>query len=164
VSNRENQCLIRRARPEDRTTVIEMLNATGFFRPDELEIAIEVLDEALAKGPDGHYQSYVADDAGAPAGWVCFGPTPCTLGTFDLYWIAVHPRSQSRGIGKALMRHAEQLIGERGGRLVVVETSGRPCYEATRRFYCALGYHEAATLPDFYAAGDSKIVYLKRIA
>lgn len=157
------QTMVRRSRQEDRAAVIALLRATAFFRPDELEIAIEVLDEALDKGPDGHYQSYIAALDGSPAGWVCFGPTPCTVGTYDIYWLAVAPASQGKGIGTALMRHAETLIACRGGRLAVVETSGRPQYDPTRRFYERIGYRAAAELPEYYAPGDAKIIYLKHL-
>jgi D-alanine-D-alanine ligase len=159
--DRKEVC-IRQSEARDRDAVLRMLEGTGFFRPDELEIAREVLDEALDKGPTGHYQSFVAeDDAGSACGWVCFGPTPCTLGTFDIYWIVVDPTRQTRGTGKALMAYAERLIAERGGRLVVAETSGLPRYEPTRRFYLKIGYHEACRAKDFYAPGDDKVLYSK---
>lgn len=153
--------LIRRSLPTDRDPILEFMIATDFFRDDEIEIAREVLDEALAKGPDGHYQSFTADLDGRPAGWVCYGPTPCSLGTFDIYWIAVDPRRQSRGLGKALMTFAENEIRTRSGRLVIVETNGRPSYHPTRSFYLRVGYHEAARVTDFYAPGDDKVIYAK---
>jgi len=155
---------IRRAEPRDRDAVLKLLAATTFFRDDELVVACEVLDDSLAKGPHVHYQSYVADEGGAAVGWVCFGPTPCTLGTFDIYWIAVSPDRQGKGVGAELTRFSEAEIARRGGRLVIIETSGRPIYDPTRRFYLKLGYHEAANIADFYAPGDSKVVYVKRLA
>jgi ribosomal protein S18 acetylase RimI-like enzyme len=154
---------IRHTIAADRAPILAFMQATGFFRPDELEVAAEVLDEALKAGPAGHYQSFAAVSAGAPVGWVCVGPTPCTLGTFDLYWIAVAPAAQGHGVGSLLLRHAETLIRARQGRLVVIETSGQPRYDATRFFYLKNGYAETARLPDFYAPGDDKVVYLKRL-
>jgi D-alanine-D-alanine ligase-like ATP-grasp enzyme/GNAT superfamily N-acetyltransferase len=156
--------LIRPSEARDRDAVLAFLERTGFFRPDEMVVAQEVLDEAIAKGPEGAYQSFVAEDAGRPVGWVCIGPTPCTLGTFDVYWIGVDPAMQGRGVGAALMDYAEDLIARCGGRIAVVETSGRAIYDSTRRFYLKLGYHEAARIPDFYAPGDDKIVYTKLMA
>ena len=148
---------------EDRSAIVDILRDTGFFRPDEIAIGTEVLDEALVHGATGHYQSYTALHDGQVVGWVCFGPTPCTLGTFDVYWIAVTPKVQGRGIGRALTEHSERLIAERGGRLVIIETSGREVYEPTRGFYLKLGYHEQAHLPDFYAPGDAKTVYVNAL-
>jgi ribosomal protein S18 acetylase RimI-like enzyme len=155
---------IRHSGQRDRDAVMKLLEATGFFRDDELVVAAEVLDEAIAKGPDGHYQSYVADENGTPVGWVCFGPTPCTIGTFDLYWIGVSPERQGCGVGAALTRFAEAEVLKRGGRLMIIETSGRPIYESTRGFYLKLGYHEAARIADFYAPDDAKVVYAKALA
>jgi D-alanine-D-alanine ligase len=156
---------IRWCRPEDRQVVLSFLAETGFFRPDEIDIARELMDSAIAEGPKGHYQSFVAcvneGPKSHPVGWVCWGPTPCTLGTFDIYWIGVAPAWQGRGIGRALTNFAEQAITERGGRLFVVETSSRDAYTPTRRFYEALGYHEAGRIPNFYGPGDDKVIFLK---
>ena len=96
-----------------------------------------------------------------PVGWVCWGPTPCTLGTFDIYWIGVASNMQGRGIGRALTAFAEQSIAASGGQLFVVETSSRETYTPTRRFYEALGYREAGRIPDFYGPGDDRVIYTK---
>jgi D-alanine-D-alanine ligase len=152
---------IRRCRPEDRQVVLSFLAETGFFRPDEIDIARELIDAAIAEGPKGHYQSFVARVNEETVGWVCWGPTPCTRGTYDIYWIGVATAWQGRGIGRTLTNFAEQAIAECGGRLFVVETSSRDVYTPTRRFYEALGYNEASRIPDFYGPGDDKIIFLK---
>jgi D-alanine-D-alanine ligase len=155
---------IRWAEPRDRDAILGFVAATGFFRDDEVAVARELLDDALAKGPGGHYQSFVAEDEGGTAvGWVCFGPTPCAVGTFDIYWIVVAPPQQGRGVGAVLMTFAERRIADRGGRLAVVETSGRPVYKPTRQFYTKMGYCEAAIISDFYSTGDAKLVYTKPV-
>ena len=156
--------LIRRTVAADRDAVLELVAATGAFRSDETDVAREVLDEAIAYGAGGHYQSFAAEAEGRVAGWVCFGPTPCTIGTWDVYWLAVSPLLHGRGIGTRLMDHAHAMIAGRGGRLAIVETSGRPDYERARRFYLACSYREASRLPDFYAPGDDKIVYSRMIS
>jgi len=162
TANRESTAIdIRWCRPEDRQIVLSFLSDTGFFRPDEIDIAREVLDSALAEGPNGHYQSFVADVAGETVGWICYGPTPCTMGTYDIYWIGVSPAWQGKGIGRVLTAFAEQAIRDRGGRLFVVETSGRESYTPTRRFYEALGYEVAASIPDFYGPGDPRVIFIK---
>lgn len=101
---------------------------------------------------------------GQTVGWVCYGPTPCTVGTFDIYWIGVSSAWQGHGIGRALTAFVEQAIRDRGGRLFVVETSGRDSYTPTRRFYEALGYHLAASIPDFYGPGDPRVIFIKAAA
>jgi D-alanine-D-alanine ligase len=154
---------IRWSQPGDREEIMRFLDASGFFRPDELATAQEVLEEALAKGPSGHYQSFTTELDRRAVGWVCYGPTPCTVGTFDIYWLGVAPDLQGRGLGKALVSHAEKLIAESGGRLAVVETSGRKTYDPTRGFYSRMGYRQAACIPNFYAPQDDKVVYVKPI-
>jgi D-alanine-D-alanine ligase len=155
---------IRWCQPQDRQVVLSFLAETSFFRPDEIDIAREVLDSALAEGPQGHYQSFVAEIDRQTVGWVCYGPAPCTIGTFDIYWIGVSSAWQGYGIGRALTAFVEQAIRERGGRLFVVETSGRDSYTPTRRFYEALGYRLAASIPDFYGPGDPRVIFIKDAA
>ncbi len=152
---------IRWCRAADRQVVLSFLAETGYFRPDEIEIAREVFDDALAKGPGGHYQSFVTTLDGTVVGWICYGPTPCTLGSFDIYWIGVATAWQGRGIGRALMAFAETSITDRGGRLIVIETSNREVYVPTRRFYESLGYQETARVPEFYGPGDDRVIFTK---
>ncbi len=148
-------------RPDEVEPLVSLLADTGVFRPGELAIAREVLEEAVRHGPAGHYQSYTALADGVPAGWVCIGPTPCTEGTFDLYWMAVSPRCARRGIGSLLMHTALTESTRHGARLLVIETSSRPDYAPARAFYERHGCREAARVDAFYAPGDDKIVYLK---
>lgn len=154
---------IRRTGVGDRQAILDLLAGTRFFHAHELEVAREVLDDALDKGPGGHYQSYCYADGGRPVGWVCFGRTPCTTGTFDMYWIAVAPGHQGRGIGRSLAEFAEARIAEAGGRMAVAETAGRAAYEPTRRFYQQMGYVEAGRIKDFYDCGDARIIYTKSV-
>jgi len=158
-----SEAVIRRAEQRDREAVLELVRRTAVFQPHELEIAREVLDDALRDGPGGHYQSWVLDAGGVVAGWVCFGPTPCTAGTFDIYWIAVDPACQGRGYGRRLLDHAEREIAARGGTLCVLETSGRPAYRATRGFYERCGYRLEAEIADYYAPNDPLNIYVKRL-
>ncbi len=155
--------VIRRSQLDDRAAVLDMLAATCFFHVHELTTAAEVLDEALRDGPDGHYQSYVALADNAVLGWICFGPTPCTEGTWDIYWMAVHPAAQGRGIGRCLMAFSEDRLRDRAARLAVVETAGRAQYAGTRAFYEACGYTPVSTIPDFYAPYDARITLTKSL-
>jgi D-alanine-D-alanine ligase len=158
--------LLRWSVPADREELLELTVATGVFHDHEAEVAREVLDSALAEGPAGHYQCYTAAETpgGRPVGWVCFGPTPCTAGTFDLYWMAVERSRQRSGVGRLLLALAEKRVRERGGRQIIVETSSRDVYAGTWRFYERAGFTLAARIPDFYGQGDDKLVYSKRAA
>jgi len=126
-------------------------------------VAEEVLSDAARLGEKSGYQVYVACRGDRLLGYVCFGPTPLTKGTWDMYWLAVAPSYQRRGIGRRLMLLAEQLIFEQGGRLIVLETSSQELYEPTRRFHKSLGYRELGCILDFYDVGDSKIIFGKGV-
>ena len=97
-------------------------------------------------------------------GYACFGATPATDRTYDLYWIAVRPEAQRTGAGAALMSAVESQLAARPARMLVVETSSRDDYAPTRRFYQKRGYEEAARLRDFYAPGDDRVVLSKRLS
>ncbi len=159
---KNDEALIRKASVGDTAPVMEIIRETGFFRSVEEEVALEVLEDA-AFANNGSYQSYVAVSGGKTAGWVCFGSTPCTLGTFDIYWIAVDLKLQRSGIGSKLLKFAEQEIISQNGRLIVIETSGTEKYRKTQKFYEGNGYRLNCIVDDFYAEGDGKMIYVKKI-
>jgi ribosomal protein S18 acetylase RimI-like enzyme len=136
-----------------------LVRATARFRESEVATALELLDEALAGDDD--YRFIGAYDGDALIGYACWGPTPGTEGTHDLYWIVVDPARQGSGIGRTLLQHVEQLLVADGGRLLVAETSGRADYALTRAFYEKYGFTRAATIPGYYAPGDDLVVYTK---
>jgi ribosomal protein S18 acetylase RimI-like enzyme len=147
----------------DRAPIERLLVATGAFLENEVAVAMELVDlgieAARPGGKDAGYRFLVAEDGGAVAGYCCWGETPCTVGTYDLYWVVVDPRAQGRGVGRALMRGAEDAARAAGGRMMLVETAGKPSYAATRAFYDRIGYSVVARVPDFYAPGDDKLIY-----
>jgi GNAT superfamily N-acetyltransferase len=132
----------------------------GRFRDDVILVALEVFDAAMAG--DSSYLILGAELEGRVAGWICWGPTPCTLGTFDLYWMAVDPALQGSGIGTALLVEMERRLAG-VARLIVVETAGRADYAATRAFYQARGYQPVAMIPEFYGPGDDQVVFVKAV-
>jgi D-alanine-D-alanine ligase len=144
----------------DRPRIEEITRAVGRFRDDEISVALEVFDAAA--GGDQSYATLGAELDNCLVGWICWGPTPCTLGTYDLYWMAVDPRSQGSGMGTALIEEMERRLAGKA-RLIIVETAGRPDYSATRAFYQARGYRPMATIPDFYAPGDDQVVFVKKV-
>jgi ribosomal protein S18 acetylase RimI-like enzyme len=140
-----------------------LLRSLPQFKPPEVAVAEEVINSYLASPAGSGYNTLVAQDGSAINGYICYGLTPLTEGTWDIYWIAVVAGGQGRGIGAALLAYAEDKIRQAGGRLVVIETSSHPSYEKTRRFYRNHGYEAIARLPDFYAPGDDKLVLQKRL-
>ena len=154
---------LRHLNASDRGRIEEITRAVGVFREDEIPVALEVFGEAVrTTSSDAPYVALGADVDGRLAGWICWGPTPCTLGTYDLYWMAVDPSAQGSGIGTALINEMERLLVG-AARLIVVETAGRTDYSATRAFYEARGYRATATIPEFYGPGDDQVVYVKSV-
>ncbi len=150
------------ALPSDVEAVRSMVGATGFFSPEEVLIAVELLQENLARGSDSGYHFLFCEDGEAGMiGYTCFGPIPGTKASFDLYWIVVDARFQGRGIGQVLLGRTEDIIAVMGGSRIYVETSSRELYAPTRKFYSRSGYAQEAVLRDFYAPGDSKLIYVK---
>lgn len=147
--------------PGDEDLVRELVASTGFFHQEEVDIAVELVAERRAKGDASGYHFVFVAQRGRTLGYACFGPIPATRSSYDLYWIAVHKDAQRLGLGLLLMRASEQAIASRGGTRIYVDTSSRPSYEPTRRFYERAGYTLAADLPDFYAPGDGKAIYCK---
>ncbi|MBU1743428.1 MAG: GNAT family N-acetyltransferase [Proteobacteria bacterium] len=151
-------------KPEDREAVGRLIRATRFFSEEEIGIAVELVEERLAKGDASGYFFLFAEEENRLLGYACFGPIPGTVHSFDLYWIAVDPGEQGRGVGRKLMATSETLIAQRGGRQVYADTSSRPQYEPTRTFYLSCGYLQEAFLADFYATGDGKVIFVKPLS
>ena len=144
----------------DRDRIETITRSVRVFREDEIAIALEVFDEAVGGSPANTYAVLGAENEGRLCGWICWGPTPCTLGTYDLYWMAVDPGLQGTGIGTALVVEMERRLAG-VARLIVIDTAGRPDYAGTRAFYQARGYSPVAVVPGFYAPGDDQVVFVK---
>jgi len=164
----------------DVARVVELTRTTGVFRDEEIVIAEEVVTEAVkADGTDRSdvvegndrpdrsdldrpYYALGAEVDGRVVGWICWGATPCTVATWDLYWMAVDPEMHGQGVGTALLEEMENRLSDKA-RLIVIDTSGRPDYAPTRAFYRARGYQTAAVVRDFYALGDDQVIFSKRL-
>jgi len=148
-------------RQGDREAVGRLVCATGFFSKEECAIAVELVDDRLARGKASGYFFLFAEEGGRLLGYTCFGPIPGSSHGFDLYWIAVDPHAQGRGLGRKLMTESERLMAGRGARRVYADTSSRPQYKPTHAFYLACGYVQEAFLADFYAPDDGKVIFVK---
>ncbi|MGH7568561.1 MAG: GNAT family N-acetyltransferase [Gemmatimonadales bacterium] len=150
-------CSLRPVGRAQRARLEALTRATGVFRDAEVATAVELLDEALAGEDDYRFVgAYAGDEL---VGYACWGPTPGTEGTNDLYWLVVDPARQRTGVGAALLGEVERRLLADGARLIVVETSSRPDYAATRAFYQRRGFTRAATIPGYYAPGDDLVLY-----
>jgi ribosomal protein S18 acetylase RimI-like enzyme len=137
--------------------------SSGFFSTEEVDVAMELVQERLSKGTDSDYYFIFAEQDGNAVAYSCFGPIPFTVESYDLYFIAVDNNLRGMGIGKGLLNITEIAIAKQGGKRIYVETSNKEQYSSTRSFYLHCGYHQEVILKDFYAPGDDKVIYLKVI-
>jgi ribosomal protein S18 acetylase RimI-like enzyme len=150
-------------REDDCASVRTIIESSGFFSAAEVDIAEELVVERLQRGEASGYLFIFAEQDGRVGGYICYGEIPCTIGSYDLYWIAVHDRRRRSGIGRLLIERMEADLRERRGRLVFLDTSGRDQYAPTWRFYESTGFSLIARIPDFYNTGDDKLIFGKRL-
>ena len=156
--------MVRPMAPSDKPAVMDLIKATDMFTSAEIEVAEELIDIFLLRPDQKDYHVVVVETPdGGVGGYMTWGPTPLAEGAYDLYWMAVSPKQQGRGLGKELVRWLERTVADLDGRLIIIETAGQPKYDPTRQFYLGLGYKEVARVPDFYKPGDDRIIYTKYI-
>jgi ribosomal protein S18 acetylase RimI-like enzyme len=153
---------IRRIDRRDRRRLETILKAQAHFKPEEVQIALELVDLGLTQAGQEDYIFRIAEGPeGQTLGYICYGKTPLTDAVYDIYWIAVHPTSWNRGTGTVLLHQAEEEMKRRKARLLLIETSSRPPYGIPRAFYRKNGYEEVARILDYYAVGDHKLIFGK---
>lgn len=155
--------MIRKLRPEDREQIHNILSPIKLFSSEEKEVALELIDEAIAKPQQDYYNIYVYEEENKVLGYHCTGKRALTDGVFDMYWIVVSPEAQNKGIGRKLIEHVENFARERDGRLIVAETSSREDYTPTRNFYLRNNYTVLSEIKDFYTANDNLVIFGKYI-
>jgi ribosomal protein S18 acetylase RimI-like enzyme len=156
--------MIRPTTPADTPALLALTEATGVFKPHEVQALDEVLADYHAKNRDDEHVAVTDEEGGRILGYAYYAPASMTDRTWYLYWIAVVKDSHRRGLGGRLLRHAEEDVARRGGRVLFIETSGLPHYEPTRRFYLRHSYEVAGVLKDYYADGDDMVIFRKRLA
>lgn len=148
---------------KDRAKLLSILIRSQVFTPEEIGVAMELIDIVLKDQGQRDYKIHcMVDDQDQPMGYICYGPAPMTQGTFDLYWIVVDPDVQSQRIGSRLLTFLEGSIKEVKGRMILADTSTIPQFEKTRRFYLKNGFQEIARVPDYYQPGNDRVTFCKR--
>ena len=148
----------------DREGVIGILENAGNFTVDEVTTARELIDEWLEQGEESGYLTYVLEeDSLGVLGYVCFGSTPLTEWTYDIYWIAVDKSKHRGGVGKRLLKFAEEEVTRREGHLLLIETSSQETYGGTIQFYERTGYELVGKIKDYYKLADDKLIFAKRL-
>jgi len=148
--------------PKDRKSIEEILRSTEFFYEFEIRTALEIADETLKKGSEasGYFWMKITDEDGLVA-FANYGKNAFSTHSWDLYWIAVHQNSRNKKLGSVLLKAIEDDVKNRGGKILWIETSGRPLYASTESFYRKNNYELQASLREFYGPGDPKQIYSK---
>jgi ribosomal protein S18 acetylase RimI-like enzyme len=155
---------VRKTSPPDASGILRLAAAEPLFNREDREVVEELLFDYLEEDEPGDYRFLTAIDDGRVVGFACYGPTPLTRGTFDLYWICVSSRSRRRGYGKALLRGVVRGVRREDGRLIVLDTSARPSFAPTRAFYEAAGFTPTIRVPGFYGPRDDLMMYYFPVA
>jgi GNAT superfamily N-acetyltransferase len=148
--------------PRDIESIEKILRSTDFFYEFEIQTALEIADETLLKGTkvSGYFWLKITDEDGVVA-FANYGKNAFSTHSWDLYWIAVHQNSRNKKLGSLLLKAAEDDVRQMGGKILWIETSGRPLYTSTETFYRSNGYNLEASLKEFYGPGDPKQIYSK---
>ncbi len=153
---------IRRIGPGDLEKILALASTTGVFTSEETAVVKELVETELRNPTQKDYHSLVVEEDGQIVGFACYGPTPMTEGTYDLYWIFVHPSQQRRAIAAALLDEIERALARAKGRMLLADTSSTRPYLPARRFYRNHGFRRAAKVKDYYRPGDSRLTYVKQ--
>ena len=148
---------------DDIETIREIVKSTGYFYDYEIDVAVELVEERLAKGEASGYHFVFAESEGNTIAYSCYGHIACTKNSYDLFWIVTHNDYRGKGIGKILLKETENKVRQAGGRNIYAETSSLPKYVSTRKFYESNGYKAESVLKDFYNENDDKVTFVKTL-
>ena len=135
--------MLRAAAPEDLQSLLDLAVSSTLFLADETAALRPMFEDVLAGRLGEHHRMALWSDAPGtgPAGAVYFALNDMTDRTWDLLWISVGLSRQGQGVGSQLIRFAEAQVAAAGGRMMVIDTSSKPKFDATHAFYRQRGYH-----------------------
>ena len=150
--------LIRPLNRADLSRIAHIVDSTDMFPPEMLdEMTMPYFADPLGE------QRWLVLETDSVIAVAYHVPEPLTDGCHNLLLIAVDPVAQGKGYGSVLMRKVEYDLARAGARILLVETSGKADFAMTRSFYAKLGYEAEAIIRDYYADGDDKVVFRKRM-
>ena len=157
---------IRPPDPAETPLLVQLAVATGLFSPVEADLLLRDTLNNFHEGRLGedHIVRVWSEGEGTPpTGWAYFARNAASNQVWDLWWIGVTPDRHGEGIGRALLTAVESHVLAAEGRLLIVETSSLPTLARARKFYMRSKYVACGEVPDFYADGDNKITFAKRL-
>ena len=150
---------IRKIEKQDIDALEIVIESTGLFPGDLLQ---DMMNDYLTN-PSTEEIWLTKDVNGMPVTIAFCAPEKFTEGTYNLFLIAVHKKHQGNGIGSEMMSYIEESLRARGERVLIVETSGLPDFDQTRKFYDHCKFERTAVIRDFYKEGDDKIIFWKKL-
>lgn len=150
--------VIDRTTPEDLPRLQDMLDATQLF-PSEM------LPDMVAPALRGESDDlWLTCRLGGDAIGLCYTrPEEMADRVWNMLALGIHPLHQRAGCGASLLAATEAALAQLGARLLIVETSGTDAFAPARAFYRKARFQEIARLPDYWADGDDKVTFLKRL-
>ncbi|MEE9450690.1 MAG: GNAT family N-acetyltransferase [Ignavibacteriaceae bacterium] len=150
--------MIRRLKPADAKIIEGILKKIPLFKKEDIKVAMELVNITASNLLQTDYNVFVYENDGTVLGYHCTGKRPLTDAVYDLYWIVTDPDHGKQGIGKSLLEHAEDFVLKNNGRWMLIETSSKESYSATRNFYMRNNYSIISEINDFYSQGESLLV------
>ena len=153
--------MIRKLQQSDRDSLEKILRRISTFNPNDVEVALELIDIAITVPSQTDYYLFVYEEEKNIYGYYCIGKRPLTDAVYDLYWIVVDPLASKKGIGSELLLSAENFVRNLNGRWFLAETSSKESYTKTRNFYLKNNFEIVTEIQDFYSLGDSLMIFGK---
>lgn len=136
-----------------------VVDSSGLFPSDYLEEMI--YDYFNNTETQDIWFTCIAQDKPVAIGYCA--PEKFTDGTYNLLAIGVSQDLQRRGIASQMMSYIEQLLKQKDGRILIVETSSDDAQIGARNFYKKTGYLQISIIKDFWKDGEDKIVFWKKL-
>jgi aminoglycoside 6'-N-acetyltransferase I len=153
--------MIRRLKPADAEIIEGILKKIPLFKKEDIKVAMELVNITASNPSQTDYNIFIYENDGTVLGYHCTGKRPLTDAVYDLYWIVTDPDHGKKGIGKSLLEHAEDFVTQNNGRWMLIETSSKESYNATRNFYMRNNYTIISQINDFYSKGESLLIFGK---
>ena len=153
--------MIRRLKSDDTGIIEDTLKKIPLFKKEDIKVAMELVNITASNPLQTDYNVFVYENDGTVLGYHCTGKRPLTDAVYDLYWIVTDPDHGKQRIGKSLLEHAEDFVLQNNGRWLLIETSSKESYNATRNFYMRNNYSIISEINDFYSKGESLLVFGK---
>lgn len=114
----------------------------------------------LADGLAAAAAIVVAEEDATLAGFIWYVTRGAFARSGYIMLIGVQPWARGRGVGRALMVHAEAALSATGRDVFLLVSDFN---HAAQAFYCRLGYEQVGALPGYVVDGVTELILRKRL-